>query len=82
MALSFGNTERAFAHKSDADLSKAYRLFQSFSYPFLVNYGPVIANWAMKIGLPIKPVIKNTIFNQSYTSLNYGFWRHSEVTDS
>jgi proline dehydrogenase len=64
MALSFGNTERAFAHKSDADLSKAYRLFQSFSYPFLVNYGPVIANWAMKIGLPIKPVIKNTIFNQ------------------
>jgi proline dehydrogenase len=39
-------------------------LFQAFSYPFLVNYGPIIANWAMKIGLPIKPIIKKTIFNQ------------------
>ena len=64
MALSLENTERAFAHKSDVDLSKAYRLFQAFSYPFLVNYGPIIANWTMKIGFPIKSIIKKTIFNQ------------------
>ena len=64
MMLSFDDTERAFAHKSNADLKKAYRLFQTFSFPWLVNYGPQIANWAMQIGLPIKPLIKRTIFNQ------------------
>ena len=64
MALSLENTERAFAHKSDLDLSKAYRLFQAFSYPFLVNYGPIVANWTMKIGFPIKSIFKKTIFNQ------------------
>ena len=64
MALTFENTEKAFAHKSDADLAKAYRLFQTFSFPFLVNYGPKIANWAMTMGVPIKSLIKKTIFHQ------------------
>ena len=64
MALNFENTEKAFAHKSDADLAKAYRLFQTFSFPFLVNYGPKIANWAMTMGVPIKSLIKKTIFHQ------------------
>jgi proline dehydrogenase len=64
MALTFENTEIAFAHKSDADLAKAYRLFQTFSFPFLVNYGPKIANWAMTMGVPIKSLIKKTIFHQ------------------
>ncbi|MCH1473352.1 MAG: proline dehydrogenase family protein [Bacteroidia bacterium] len=64
MALTFENTEKAFAHKSDADLAKAYRLFKTFSFPFLVNYGPKIANWAMTMGVPIKSLIKKTIFHQ------------------
>lgn len=64
MALTLENTEKAFAHKSDADLAKAYRLFQTFSFPFLVLYGPKIANWAFTIGFPIKPLIKKTIFHQ------------------
>ncbi len=64
MNLSFDNTEVAFAHKSNAELKKAYRLFQTFNYPFLVNYGPKITNWALSLGLPIKGLIKNTLFAQ------------------
>ncbi|PCJ67889.1 MAG: proline dehydrogenase [Bacteroidetes bacterium] len=62
--LSFDNTERAFAHKSNLDLAKAYRLFQTFSYPFLVSQGPKLANFALILGLPIKGIIKKTIFHQ------------------
>ncbi len=64
MKLSFDDTQIAFAHKSNTDLKKAYRLFQAFSYPFLVNKGPAMANMAMSIGLPIKPLIKSTLFHQ------------------
>lgn len=64
MNLSFDNTELAFAHKSTAELKKAYRLFQTFSYPSLVEYGPKIANAALSMGLPIKGIIKKTLFAQ------------------
>lgn len=64
MNLSFDNTEVAFAHKSNRDLKKAYRLFQTFGYPMLVKYGPKLTNFALDIGLPIKSIIKSTIFAQ------------------
>jgi proline dehydrogenase len=64
MKLSFDDTQHAFAHKSNFDLQKAYRLFQTFSYPWLVSNGPKLANFALSIGLPIKGLIKKTIFHQ------------------
>ena len=64
MELSFDNTERAFAHKTMGDLKKAYRLFQAFSYPVLVERGPGWAIKAINLGLPIKGLIKNTLFHQ------------------
>lgn len=64
MSLSFDNTERAFAHKSNLDLKKAYKLFQTFSYPLLVEYGPAFTNAALSLRLPIKRMIKKTIFHQ------------------
>ena len=64
MELSFDNTEIAFAHKSKRDLWRAKKLFQAFSYPFLVDYGPSIANAALTIKLPIKGIIKGTLFHQ------------------
>ena len=64
MKLSFDDTQRAFAHKSNFDLQKAYRLFQTFSYPWLVNNGPKLANFALSIGLPINGLVKKTIFHQ------------------
>jgi proline dehydrogenase len=64
MNLSFDNTEVAFAHKSNKDLKKAYRLFQTFYYPFIVNQGPKLAAIAINLGLPIQGIIKRTLFAQ------------------
>lgn len=59
---SFENTEIAFRHSSNADLNRAYWLFRMINVNFLVRIGPPITNFAMKIGLPIKSIIKATIF--------------------
>lgn len=60
--LSFENTEIAFKHSSDKDLQRAYWLFTAINNNLLVKAGPPITNFAMKIGLPIKSLIKATIF--------------------
>lgn len=60
--LSFENTEVAFRHSSNSDLKRAYWLFRAINVNFLVNIGPAITNFAMAIGLPIKKLIKATIF--------------------
>ncbi|HVV55753.1 MAG TPA: proline dehydrogenase family protein [Mucilaginibacter sp.] len=60
--LSFDNTEIAFRHSSDADLKRAYWLFRIININFFVKIGPPLTNFAMKIGLPIKSLIKATIF--------------------
>ncbi|ASU35336.1 proline dehydrogenase family protein [Mucilaginibacter xinganensis] len=60
--LSFENTEIAFRHSSNSDLKRAYWLFRVINVNFLVKIGPPITNWAIKIGLPIKGLIKATIF--------------------
>jgi proline dehydrogenase len=60
--LSFENTEIAFRHSSNLDLKRAYWLFRVINVNFLVKIGPVVTNFAIKIGLPIKGLIKATIF--------------------
>lgn len=60
--LSFENTEVAFRHSSNADLKRAYWLFRIINVNFLVKIGPPVTNFAMAIGLPIKRLIKATIF--------------------
>lgn len=59
---SFENTEIAFRHSSNTDLNRAYWLFRMINVNFLVKIGPPVTNFAMKIGLPIKGIIKATIF--------------------
>ncbi len=61
--LSFENTEVAFRGKSDSDLNKAYWLFKILSSNFLTRVGPPMTNFALNIGLPIKGLIRSTIFN-------------------
>ncbi|HTK20052.1 MAG TPA: proline dehydrogenase family protein [Mucilaginibacter sp.] len=61
--LSFENTEIAFRNSTNADLKRAYWLFRMININFFVKIGPPITNFAMKIGLPIKSLIKATIFN-------------------
>ena len=60
--LSFENTEIAFRHSSNTDLNRAYWLFKVINVNFLVKIGPPITNFAVNIGLPIKGLIKATIF--------------------
>lgn len=62
--LSFENTEIAFKHASNADLNRAYWLFKAINNNFLVKIGPGMTNFAMNIGLPVKGIIKATIFKQ------------------
>lgn len=62
--LSFDNTEIAFAHKTDKELQEAHFLFRSMSYPWLVKLGTRLTPWAIKSGLPVKGLIRNTIFKQ------------------
>jgi proline dehydrogenase len=62
--ISFENTELAFKHQSDKQLKKARFLFSLMSKALLVKMGTVITPWAIKIGLPINGIIRNTIFAQ------------------
>jgi proline dehydrogenase len=60
--VEFSNTEVAFAHMSNAGLSKARLLFRSFNFPGLLTLGPPMASVAIALGF--KNLIKNTIFEQ------------------
>jgi proline dehydrogenase len=62
--LSFEDTEIAFRHSSNSDLQRAFWLFRMININFFVKAGPPVTNFAIKIGLPIKGVIKATIFKQ------------------
>ena len=64
MSLLFDNTEIAFKHKSNSDLKKARSLFKAFEFPSIVYFGPKLANLFLKMKLPIKGLIKKTIFHQ------------------
>jgi proline dehydrogenase len=62
--ISFDNTEYAFAYKSGKELKQAKFLFSSMSYGWLVNLGTRLTPWALKLGFPIKGLIRETIFRQ------------------
>jgi proline dehydrogenase len=62
--LNFDNTEHAFAYKRAGDLRKARFLFKSIGNPWLTKIGVGLTNFAFKIGLPIKAILKKTIYEQ------------------
>ncbi len=62
--ISFNNTAIAFEYKSNKELKKANFLFKMMGYSWVVKLGTTITPWAIKIGLPIKGIIRNTIFKQ------------------
>ena len=63
-SISFDNTENAFEYKSDKELKKADFLFSSMGYSFLVKWGTKLTPWVIRAGLPVKGIIRNTIFSQ------------------
>jgi proline dehydrogenase len=62
--ISFDNTEFAFEYKTDKQLKKARFLFSFMGKGWLVKIGTRITPWAIRAGLPIKGIIRNTIFSQ------------------
>ncbi|MDX1349439.1 MAG: proline dehydrogenase family protein [Putridiphycobacter sp.] len=62
--ISFDNTEIAFGSKSDSDLNWSYRLFSLMGKPWLVKVGKGLTNFAFALRLPVKGLIKKTIFKQ------------------
>ncbi|HEV7331386.1 MAG TPA: proline dehydrogenase family protein [Flavisolibacter sp.] len=62
--LSFDNTAIAFAYKSENDLKAANLLFSMMGKPWLVKLGTQLTPWAIKKGLPVKGLIRQTIFRQ------------------
>ncbi|HWR32186.1 MAG TPA: proline dehydrogenase family protein [Chitinophagaceae bacterium] len=63
-ALSFDNTEYAFRYKSDKELKRARFLFSLMGKAWIVKPGIKLAPWSVKIGLPVKGLIRKTIFSQ------------------
>lgn len=59
---SFKNTEVAFAPKSDWQLRKAFYLFRIVNNNTIAGAATFSANLAIKMRLPIKGLIKNTVF--------------------
>lgn len=62
--LSFDNTEYAFAYKSDKELARAHFLFSTMGKEWLVKMGLKITPWAIRSGLPVKGIIRDTLFKQ------------------
>lgn len=64
MNQSFNDTKTAFAYKNDKELRNAHFLFRSMSTKWLVKLGIWLTPKALNLKLPVKGVIRNTIFKQ------------------
>lgn len=64
MNISFEDTKTAFAYKTTKELKRARFLFESMGKQWLVNAGLWLTPLALKLGLPIKGLIRKTIFSQ------------------
>ena len=61
--VSFDNTEIAFRDRTDMELSRAHLLFNLVGNPTMVKAGKAILNLALAIKLPIRGIIRSTVFN-------------------
>lgn len=64
MLPEFDNTEIAFKYRTNEDLKRAKFLFSSMGSPVLTKIGMIGTKIAMALNLPVKKIIKNTIFKQ------------------
>ena len=64
LPVSFDDTSIAFQHKSDQELLLSYLIFGLTKSPFLVKFLSQVAKLTLSMGLPVKPLIKATVFRQ------------------
>ena len=62
--LNFQDTKTAFADKTDEELEKKFQMFKLMNSPILNTLGTKSTEIALAIGLPIKGIVKSTIFKQ------------------
>jgi len=61
-SLNFSDTEVAFKDKSDAELRQRHLLFKMLNSQSLVEVGSFAASLALNLHLPVKKLIKATVF--------------------
>ena len=61
--MNFDNTEIAFESRKNAELKKAHFLFSAMGNPWMSSIGIKLTQFAFKVYLPIKGIVKSTIFN-------------------
>lgn len=62
--INFDDTATAFITRSNAQLKKAFWMFKMVASPRLVSLGKSATSIARALGLPIKGLIKNTVYDQ------------------
>jgi proline dehydrogenase len=62
--ISFDNTQIAFEYKTNRELKTARFLFTTMSKNWVVKPGLKLTPWALKAGLPVKGLIRKSIFSQ------------------
>ena len=62
--INFEDTKPVFAHKSNWELKKSYYLFSILQHSFFVKIGSLLLKISFFLRIPIKKIIKMTIFNQ------------------
>ncbi len=60
--ISFDNTEVAFADKTTAELRRALWLFRFIGNTSLVKFSAPFVSTVVRTGLPIKRIVRNTVF--------------------
>jgi proline dehydrogenase len=66
----FDNTEVALALKSDSELNRALFLFEMIKKAPLVKIGAAVTNFALKAKLPVKKLIRATVFDHFFGGIN------------
>ncbi|HEX8286651.1 MAG TPA: proline dehydrogenase family protein [Pyrinomonadaceae bacterium] len=62
--LNFQDTATAFADKTNRELLEKYRLFKMMNSSFLTDIGTKVTEFALAWGLPVKGLIKDTLYKQ------------------
>ncbi len=62
--INFDDTATAFAYRTTGELKNSHFVFTTMSKPWMVKLGTVMTNLALKLRLPVKGIIKKTLFNQ------------------
>ncbi len=60
--VSFDNLENSFSFRSNHEIRRAYWLFKAIGVPAVVKFGSNLANAALKYHIPVKGIIRKTIF--------------------